>query len=329
MVSRLRNRSLFLPRAVIQGKNNAFTLIELLVVIAIIAILAAILFPVFAQAREQARKTSCLSNTKQLGLSIMMYVQDYDETYPMNAWDGMAVGTADNDTGSANYITVDTWMWAIMPYIKNRQILACPSDPNPKSGWSGYDGDPGNIGTCGYDGWGVPTPISYATNDGVIGWGWTPAGGPCTADFGDGSWIPGSGLEVHTLASIPTPASTYMVGDCGQQFLEDPWINDVRAANYTRVYNAKAPRHGYQNENTDPWMTRKQNSSIYRHTMGSNLTYADGHSKFKNGNQIWSGNPWDDSLDPSGNPFVSPEGLCPRDYPGDLADQANYQNSCD
>ena len=64
-------------------RRSAFTLIELLVVIAIIAILAAILFPVFAQAREAARQTSCLSNTKQFAVATIMYVQDYDETYPM------------------------------------------------------------------------------------------------------------------------------------------------------------------------------------------------------------------------------------------------------
>ena len=65
-----------------RSHRNAFTLIELLVVIAIIAILAAILFPVFAQAREKARSASCLSNEKQIGLGLMMYTQDYDETYP-------------------------------------------------------------------------------------------------------------------------------------------------------------------------------------------------------------------------------------------------------
>jgi prepilin-type N-terminal cleavage/methylation domain-containing protein len=66
----------------IRKSNKGFTLIELLVVIAIIAILAAILFPVFAQAREKARQTSCLSNCKQIGLSLQMYAQDYDETLP-------------------------------------------------------------------------------------------------------------------------------------------------------------------------------------------------------------------------------------------------------
>src|SRR5215469_7565053 len=104
---------------------RAFTLIELLVVIAIIAILAAILFPVFAQAREAARKTVCLSNTKQIGLTIMQYVQDYDEMYPMDSWEGEYVGTTDNDTHSAQYGTVMTWIWGVYPYIKNRQVFVC------------------------------------------------------------------------------------------------------------------------------------------------------------------------------------------------------------
>lgn len=91
--------------------KRAFTLVELLVVIAIIAILAAILFPVFARARENARKTSCLSNLKQIGLGFMQYAQDYDERLPWSA-DGGAV----------------SWAITMQPYIKNTQIFRCPSD---------------------------------------------------------------------------------------------------------------------------------------------------------------------------------------------------------
>src|SRR5436309_13336304 len=91
-------------------RRNAFTLIELLVVIAIIAILAAILFPVFAQAREKARAISCLSNLKQLGTSCMMYVQDYDETFPMAVWDNWW----------------NAWPTTVQPYVKSLQIFRCP-----------------------------------------------------------------------------------------------------------------------------------------------------------------------------------------------------------
>src|SRR5512142_2638021 len=103
--------------------RKAFTLIELLVVIAIIAILAAILFPVFAQAREAARKTSCLSNTKQLGLAVMQYVQDYDESYPMNSWDTPPLGLKDTDSGNPNFPCAMAWPFRILPYTKNKQIL--------------------------------------------------------------------------------------------------------------------------------------------------------------------------------------------------------------
>ena len=109
-------------------KNNksAFTLIELLVVIAIIAILAAILFPVFAQARDKARSASCLSNEKQIGLGLMMYVQDYDETFP-TAY-RYKNNTETTNGGSAGGYVHYTAM--VQPYVKNTQIWVCPSDPN-------------------------------------------------------------------------------------------------------------------------------------------------------------------------------------------------------
>ncbi len=90
-------------------REHGFTLIELLVVIAIIAILAAILFPVFARAREKARQTSCLSNVRQLGLGIRMYIDDFDEYFPSRYQGG-------------------AWYNVIRPYVKNDQIFICPSD---------------------------------------------------------------------------------------------------------------------------------------------------------------------------------------------------------
>lgn len=143
--------------------RKGFTLIELLVVIAIIAILAAILFPVFAQAREQARSTSCLSNMKQLGLALKMYAQDYDEEYPMGTYDGPRNWEVNLDvdpstqcldsyttngagplkwkgfnpgdggpvyTGCAYGAEFYRTLMAVQmgPYIKNKQIWYCPSD---------------------------------------------------------------------------------------------------------------------------------------------------------------------------------------------------------
>ncbi len=96
---------------------RAFTLIELLVVIAIIAILAAILFPVFAKAREKSRQSSCQSNLKQLSLSTLQYVQDYDEKYPYNI----------TVAGGRTVTVFDL----CQPYVKNVQIMACPSDSTP------------------------------------------------------------------------------------------------------------------------------------------------------------------------------------------------------
>jgi len=119
-------------------KRRGFTLIELLVVIAIIAILAAILFPVFARAREKARQTSCLSNLKQIGTAMMMYVQDYDERFPRHYF-----RRASDNGISGSVITV------VHPYVQNVQVWDCPSSPRETS-QSG--GQPSILGDFSY-GW--------------------------------------------------------------------------------------------------------------------------------------------------------------------------------
>jgi prepilin-type N-terminal cleavage/methylation domain-containing protein len=105
--------------------RSGFTLIELLVVIAIIAILAAILFPVFAKVREKARQTQCLSNEKQLGLAMFQYVQDYDETFPAGLVN-VSASSLGNMTGAGV-----GWAGAISGYIKSPQMISCPDDPTP------------------------------------------------------------------------------------------------------------------------------------------------------------------------------------------------------
>jgi prepilin-type N-terminal cleavage/methylation domain-containing protein/prepilin-type processing-associated H-X9-DG protein len=107
-------------------ERGAFTLIELLVVISIIALLAAILFPVFARARENARRASCESNLKQIALGVKMYVQDYDEKYPP-IWQNQFAD------GSPNTARTGQWITATSPYIKSTQVLACPSYKRAKS----------------------------------------------------------------------------------------------------------------------------------------------------------------------------------------------------
>jgi prepilin-type N-terminal cleavage/methylation domain-containing protein len=144
-------------------QGSGFTLIELLVVIAIIAILAAILFPVFARAREAARKTSCLSNLKQLGLASNMYKQDYDESYPDSrvTWfngPGAPTWPGPNYYGGEHIcryahrryandgVTLGGIGLVYNPYIKNIQIFRCPSDPETR-GWAEACGVPATTGT--------------------------------------------------------------------------------------------------------------------------------------------------------------------------------------
>jgi prepilin-type N-terminal cleavage/methylation domain-containing protein/prepilin-type processing-associated H-X9-DG protein len=141
--------------------RRGFTLIELLVVIAIIAILAAILFPVFAKAREKARQSSCLSNVKQIMLATMSYAQDYDETLPMVYVDRDGSGFAAGDY---------SWRCGVLPYAKNAQIFQCPSKKNGTNAFESYpDGTPIGTATGPQLGGYAVTSVHWAVSGGPSG----------------------------------------------------------------------------------------------------------------------------------------------------------------
>ena len=148
--------------------RSGFTLIELLVVIAIIAILAAILFPVFAKAREKARQASCLSNEKQIGLGVMQYVQDYDELMPSGR---MSMNNRDNIGGN--------WQVLLQPYIKSYQVFACPSNTRNKVAM--YDGEDSNPGGPSKTLVSYAAPIDVGGNNAAFGA--RGAAGPNISDF--------------------------------------------------------------------------------------------------------------------------------------------------
>ena len=187
-------------------RKNAFTLIELLVVIAIIAILAAILFPVFAQAREKARQTSCLSNLKQSATATLMYVQDYDETFPMSLF----IDFSPSPPCTSSFYN------AISPYQKNGDIMRCPSKPQAVdfvTGWSIVSGATGLPGLCA----GSPPLryLSYNFNYAVI-----ENGSPSNI-FGVNP-----NRTVKTLASIEFQVETALISD------GVPTLKKIHSPNY-------------------------------------------------------------------------------------------------
>ena len=195
------------------NKRRGFTLIELLVVIAIIAILAAILFPVFAQAREAARTTSCLSNVKQLSLGALMYVQDYDEEFWAWNW-GFDCNGGNNGhpRDSAAF-----WTMAIYPYVKNTKVYQCPDDILQwDDAWANNAGQNCSDDNGLHDIF-APSPGHYSWDTNAAYWN------PKFVSYGANESLDGG----TKLAAIRAPANVMLFGDCASQ-LADDWAGGER-----------------------------------------------------------------------------------------------------
>jgi prepilin-type N-terminal cleavage/methylation domain-containing protein/prepilin-type processing-associated H-X9-DG protein len=263
-----------------RGTRDGFTLIELLVVIAIIAILAAILFPVFAQAREKARSASCISNIRQMNTAAQMYVQDWDETYPLAfgyyptyGWlwgleqdvPGGWENTGDNVLTTAFN---EAWANSIYPYVKNWQMYSCPDDLEIQAPqylqtgtYSGALAQPIDIG-YNYN------TLLHELNDAKIG---HPANVPMMLELDGRAKLKGFTLEIPIL-------------DCSVNQLADCYYVPAPIP-----YNGKTFQCGTTNgsQSVDyvfPWydgttqVTSAQPETM--HSTGVNYGYTDGHAKW-------------------------------------------------
>jgi len=211
--------------------SRAFTLIELLVVIAIIAILAAILFPVFANAKEAAKKTSCLSNTKQVAIAVTLYAGDNDDTvFPFQYVTTDGAPSYKFWFGTLNFITgkYDLSAGILSPYLKNGQITDCPSAGNMPSGGSNM-------------------PIAYAANGnlffgntGQISTNYSMVEEPADTIFmGDVGMLSGSTVTRYNILWVPN-ASTHLHARHGGEVANISWMDGHSKSHKLYYYNVDA-----------------------------------------------------------------------------------------
>jgi len=242
-------------------EKSGFTLIELLVVIAIIAILAAILFPVFSSAREQARKTACLSNLKQLGQALTMYVQDWDESFPYQLDWSASSSVGMLERYSPNFMV----QGKIYPYVKNASVFDCPStdicpinSDDPQLNLAYGDGRGGALWVWPREFLGKSVDVGY---NGLMGGPWL-----YMILSGEGrARVPNVGqVIIIRLSDLPTPPNTVVFGDA---------LRPISCGGSRMVFtNICAPW-------CSPGTKTEKNT---RHSGGSNYVFADGHAKWMN-----------------------------------------------
>jgi prepilin-type N-terminal cleavage/methylation domain-containing protein/prepilin-type processing-associated H-X9-DG protein len=249
----------------VRSKRWGFTLIELLVVIAIIAILAAILLPVFAQARAKARQATCTSNLKQLSMGFMMYVQDYDEKFNYWNWTTMSK----NNGSGEDFHTI--WFDSIYPYVKNSGVYACPSATETSTplnssvfGWSNSS-DPTVLQNEGIQPPLLNQLISYGVNE------------PLENGAYGGNWAGPS-----SDAALQQPADTLLIADMAVPLSTSDGWSLCSNGQYGIIL-----RVAYSQGNAETWdspgcVTPDPNwDNDSRHSGGNEIGFGDGHVSYR------------------------------------------------
>ncbi len=289
-------------------KRSGFTLIELLVVIAIIAILAAILFPVFATAREKARQTSCASNLKQLGLAIVQYTQDYDETMP-----NPSVVTTTAYSASGYWTCGMGWAGILYPYVKAKGVYTCPSDPTlmPNANYQeiSYAINVNAVGSKA-GGFGIPSGVGYQVPHPQVSTMTAPAKTVlftevqrCPVQANGGTFDPINSISAApgsytysptangvTLFNCMNGSANNMLG-----FGSPVYLASVGQPIFATGYLGRSTGNRYPGSGVDgacgsaapPSACFPSATGI--HTSGANYAFIDGHVKWLAGDQVSSG----------------------------------------